>query len=51
MRMLQQEMQMLRLESNIQERTRAQIDQEQRDYYLRELMKAIREELGEGYVL
>ena len=48
MRMLQQEMQMLRLESDIQERTRAHIDQEQRDYYLREQMKAIREELGEG---
>ena len=39
---------MLKLESDIQERTRAHIDQEQRDYYLREQMKAIREELGEG---
>ena len=47
-RMLQQEMQMLQLESDIQERTRAHIDQDQRDYYLREQMKAIREELGEG---
>ncbi len=46
--MLQQEMQMLQLESDIQERTRAHIDQDQRDYYLREQMKAIREELGEG---
>ena len=46
-KMLQQEVQMLRLESDIQERTRANIDQEQRDYYLREQMKAIREELGE----
>ena len=45
--MLQQEMQMLQLESDIQERTRAYIDQDQRDYYLREQMKAIREELGE----
>lgn len=45
---LQQEIEMLRLESNIQERTRAIIDQEQKDYYLREQMKAIREELGEG---
>ena len=39
---------MLRLESDIQERTRAIIDQQQKDYYLREQMKAIREELGEG---
>ena len=48
LKMLQQEVQMLRLESDIQERTRANIDQEQRDYYLREQMKAIREELGDG---
>lgn len=47
-KMLQQEVQMLRLESDIQEKTRAYIDQEQRDYYLREQMKAIRDELGEG---
>jgi len=46
--LLRQEIQMLRLESDIQEKTRAHIDQEQRDYYLREQMKAIREELGEG---
>ena len=46
--MLRQEIQMLHLESDIQERTRALIDQEQKDYYLREQMKAIREELGEG---
>ena len=47
-KMLKQEIEMLRLESDIQERTRAIIDQEQKDYYLREQMKAIREELGEG---
>ena len=47
-RLLQQEVQMLRLESDIQEKTRATIDQGQRDYYLREQMKVIREELGEG---
>ena len=46
--MLRQEIEMLQLESDIQERTRAHIDQDQRDYYLREQMKAIREELGEG---
>ena len=45
---LQQEIEMLRLESDIQERTRVIIDQQQKDYYLREQMKAIREELGEG---
>ena len=46
--LLQQEIQMLQLEQDIQEKTRAHIDQEQKDYYLREQMKAIREELGEG---
>jgi len=46
--MLRQEMEMLQLESDIQEKTRAHIDQEQRDYYLREQLRAIREELGEG---
>ena len=47
-KLLQQEIEMLRLETDIQEKTRAIIDQEQKDYYLREQMKAIREELGEG---
>ena len=32
---------------DIQEKTRAAIDQNQKDYFLREQMKAIREELGE----
>ncbi len=45
--MLRLEMEMLQIENDIQERTRAQIDQDQRDYYLREQIKAIREELGE----
>ena len=48
LRMLQREIQMLQIESDIQERTRALMEQEQKDYYLREQMKAIREELGEG---
>ena len=48
LQMLRQEIQMLQIESDIQEKTRAHIDQDQRDYYLREQMKAIREELGEG---
>lgn len=48
LRFLKQEVQMLQLELEIQEKTRSIIDQEQRDYYLREQIKAIREELGEG---
>ena len=47
LKLLQQEIQMLQIEADIQEKTRANIDQEQKDYYLREQMKAIREELGE----
>ena len=46
--MLRQEVMMLQLESDIQERTKVIMDQDQRDYYLREQIKAIREELGEG---
>lgn len=46
--MLRQEIQVLHLESDIQEKTRAYMDQEQKEYYLREQMKAIRDELGEG---
>jgi len=46
--MLRQEIQVIHLESDIQAKTQAHIDQDQRDYYLREQMKAIREELGEG---
>ena len=47
-RLLQQELQMVQLETDIQEKTRVQMDQDQRDYYLRQQIKAIREELGEG---
>jgi len=47
-RLLRQEVEMVRLESEIQEKTRAAIDQNNRDYYLREQIKVIREELGEG---
>ena len=46
--LLRQELLMLQLETEIQDKTRAQIDHDQRDYYLREQIKAIREELGEG---
>lgn len=45
--LLDMELQMLHIEADIQEKTRAQMDQNQRDYYLREQIKVIREELGE----
>ena len=47
-KLLKQEVEVLRLESDIQQKTRSSIDQNQKDYYLREQMKVIREELGEG---
>ena len=46
-KLLRQEMEMLQLENDIQEKTKYNIDRQQRDYYLREQMKAIREELGD----
>ena len=46
--MLRKEVLVLQMEAEIQDKTRAYIDQEQRDYYLREQMKVIRDELGEG---
>lgn len=46
-RLLDTELQLLQIESDIQDKTRAQMDQNQRDYFLREQMKVIREELGE----
>ena len=47
-KLLRQEVEMLRLESDIQEKTHAAIDQNQKDYYLREQIKVLRSELGEG---
>ncbi len=47
-KLLRQEIGVLRMESVIQEKTKAAIDQNQKDYYLREQMRTIREELGEG---
>jgi ATP-dependent Lon protease len=44
-KLLRQEVEMLKIESKIQEKTRVSIDQNQKDYYLREQMKAIREKL------
>ena len=45
---LTREIEVLQLESEIQDKTRSAIDQNQRDYYLREQMRVIRDELGEG---
>ena len=47
-KLLKQEVEVLRLEQDIQEKTKSAIDQNQKDYYLREQLKVIREELGEG---
>ena len=46
-RFLRQEVEMLRLESEIQDKTRSNIDRQQKDYYLREQLKVIHEELGD----
>ena len=48
LKLLRQEVEMLNIERHIQEKTKAAIDQNQKDYYLREQIKVIREELGEG---
>ena len=47
LRLLRHELEVLKLESEMQDKTREQIDRGQRDYYLREQMKVIRTELGE----
>ena len=48
MQLLHREIEMLQLDAKIQEKTHAFMDQNQKDYYLREQMRAIREELGES---
>ena len=47
-KLLRREVEMLRLENEIQEKTKANIDQNQKDYYLREQIRVLRDELGEG---
>ena len=48
LKLLKREVEVLQLEAQIQEKTKANMDQNQKDYYLREQIKAIRDELGEG---
>ena len=45
---LQNEIEILELEQELQDRVKEQVDRNQRDYYLREQAKVINEELGEG---
>jgi len=45
---LSREVEVLEIEKNIANKVRSQIDKNQRDYYLREQLKIIRSELGEG---
>lgn len=45
--MLKAELEILSIEARISEKAKDQIDENQRDYYLREQMKAIADELGE----
>ena len=47
-KLLRHEVEMLKLETEIQEKTKANIDQNQKDYYLREQIRVLRDELGEG---
>ncbi len=46
--LLAQELDVLELESEIQSRTRNEVDRSQREFYLREQMRVIQTELGEG---
>lgn len=48
LRLLNREMQIIGLEGDIQSRTHANIDRHQKEYFLREQMKVIQEELGEA---
>jgi ATP-dependent Lon protease len=46
--LLAQELDVLELEDEIQSRTQSEVDRTQREFYLREQMKVIQTELGEG---
>lgn len=45
---LQNELKMLEVKSQIQDKVKTDIDKQQRDYFLQQQMKAIQEELGDG---
>ena len=47
-RLLQREVEILSIEDDIQNKVRERVNGNQRDYYLREQLKAIQAELGEG---
>ena len=47
LKILQQERQLMDLKQEIQERTRMELDKQQKNYFLRQEMEHIREELGE----
>ena len=47
-RLLAQELDVLKLEDEIQNKVQTEVDRSQREFYLREQMKAIQTELGEG---
>ncbi len=46
--LMERESEVLKTEMKIHKKVRARLDSNQRDYYLKEQLKAIREELGEG---
>jgi ATP-dependent Lon protease len=46
--LLTQELEVLELENEIQNRTKSEVDRTQREFYLREQMKVIQTELGDG---
>lgn len=48
--LLAQELDVLQLEDEIQNRVQSEVDRSQREFYLREQMRAIQSELGEGDV-
>ena len=47
-KLLRSEIEMLQLETKIQEKTKSNIDQNQKDYYIREQIRVLKDELGEG---
>lgn len=47
-KLLAQELDVLQLEDNIQLKVKEQVDRSQREFYLREQVKAIQQELGDG---